>query len=170
MSKYAFKWGLIGGSMIAFWNILDYFLLYQTFLSKLTFLMNVVLLFLTLYFGIKEIKINYYHKQITFANAGLAGIVITIFLAFTLSGITFVYRNIENSGYENHVIQQTEKAIVNLKKLKELKQTIKEVKASFDPWRQAQSSFFITLIFGIVLSFILAIVLKSKTINIESFN
>jgi hypothetical protein len=157
----ALRFGSLAAGIISFWNILNYLWFYKTSLSKISFFVNVIVLLIVLYKGIVAIKKSEFDNKITFGNAALSGIKITIVSAVLLSIITFGYSSIPNKNYKSYIESQTEK-VMKERKMPDIDKTLNELRLSFDPVRQAQSALIFTTAIGIVFSFVFAMIIRNK--------
>ena len=160
--KIAFKYGLTAGIGIALWGMLDYFLLYKTFLSKISIFVDLIVLFTLIYKGVRAIKKDQFKDEITFSQASLSGVQVSLFASFVVGLLTFAYYSVGNKDYENFYIRQTIE-IMTSRKMPDIEKYVGELKTRFQPLTQAQGTFFSTMLFGTVFSFVLAILIRNKT-------
>lgn len=158
--KIALKYGVIIGISIAFWEMINYFFLFQYISGKINFFIDLFILVIFIRKGIADIKIIKYNGLITFGNASLAGIQITIIASVLLASITFGYFSIGNKNYENFYITETIK-VMKEHKMQGQKDTIDKLTISFKPINQTKSAFVITLLIGTVVSFIFGMIFRN---------
>ena len=159
--KIALKYGLLAGTVIAFWDMLNYFYLYKTFLGKFSFLIDLAILVLCLFYGMKSIKKNMYDGLITFGNSSLSGVQIALVTSTVLSLLTLTYYLIGNPDFEQFYISENIR-VMQENKMTDIGKRIHELKLTFKPINQARSSFIVTLLLGAVFSFLFGMVFRNK--------
>lgn len=158
------KAGLLIGIFLSIWDSLNYTFLYTTHIANIAPYIGLLILIVGVYFGIRNIKKFKFSNEITFGQASLSGVLISIYAALVIAFTTYIFYSKFNDTFEkNYLIKVEEKMKEDKVKPEEMTSAMEQIKKSLTPANQGQAAFFGTLITGIVFSFIFALVHRNKT-------
>lgn len=161
--KISLKYGLLLGFILVAWEVLFYNYLWSSG-SWIFVFIPVIIICVFIYLGIREIKIKKYDSSITYKNATLSGLLITVYAGIIYAGGVFASYPYGNDHFKEDYLRKSEKAMKNDPDMtqEDISKRLKEFEINLNAENMAKSAFISILIFGTISSLLSASIHRQK--------
>lgn len=163
--KIAFKYGIIIGLALAAWDVWTNEYLYNTIMGRAPFIFQLTILLAGLFVGIWDYKRNVYAGKITFGNASVSGIKISVVAALVFSMCSFLYYQKAPYRFEEYAIRETVRVAKEKNatpaEMKQINEMNAMTRAAENPGSKSKGALLVTSVLGLLFSLIFAAILRN---------
>ncbi len=154
------SYGLITGSAAGIWLVVYYEYIYR--IAPFLGLIGWIILGVGVYLGTRTARESIYQGKISFSQAVMAGVIISFFAGLVTGIFNFIYVKWINTNFLEFLISESKNLMAGKASPEEIQKQIEEIKKSFSPSQQFFASVTGTLFYGLIISLVIAIILRNK--------
>jgi len=170
MFKYEIKYGILTGSGICFWILLEFLLGFHTDkmnIGEYSIYFVVIIPLITIYMGIKEKRDGILNGSISISGGLKTGLMISLIAAVITAVFIVVYFNFIDPGFfERGIAYNAEKLLMQKKTGYEITEKLRDIKAAFSFVNQLLFGILGTVGTGFIITVIYSLVLRKNNTSL----
>lgn len=161
--KISLKYGLILGILLLVWDYFNYNFFWTSESWSIAYV-PILIVYLFIHLGVREIKKKKYDNSITYKNATLSGLLITVYAGVLYAGGVLAAYPYGNDHFKAEYLKKSEIAMKNDPNItdEDRAKLLKEFEENLKSETMAKSNFNNILIFGTISSLLSASIHRRK--------